>query len=327
MSVDGVTLGSGDRQENIQYGTLAEEEGLDSFWVGESWGRSSVPIVTQLIERTDTIDVCPGIFNVYSRTPALIAMTMNTLGDLSDGRVRVGMGTSGPAVIENFHGVDFDDPLRRTREYIELVRKYLTGERVMYDGTHFDVAGFSLDMEQFYECPIYVASMGEVNRQLTGEFADGWMPLLVPHTGLEDALEAVERGATRGDRHPDDIDVAPWVPTCISEENPEEARETVRSMIAFYVGAMGDYYGNVIREFGFGGAVEAINAGWEEDKQAGAEAEVTDEMLSTIGACGTPQDALASFEAFVDAGADSPMAYIPSRWASGEIIEETITHL
>ena len=327
MLANGVTLGSRDRSELIEYATLAESQGLESIWLGESWGAAAVPTITQLLDRTDAIDVCAGIFNIYARTPALVAMTANTLAEIGDGRFRLGLGTSGPAVIENFHGVEFDRPLRRTREYVEIVRAFLAGERVEYDGELFDLSGFALDVERTHDCPIYVAAMGETNRQLTGEFADGWMPLLVPSTAIDDALEAVERGAERGDRSLEEIDVAPWVPTCVSERDPAAAREHVRSLIAFYVGAMGDYYANAATAFGFGEEADAVQAGWKENKQAGAEAAVTDEMVSAFGAAGTPAEAAASFERFVEAGADSPIAYVPTRWAGEELSRETISHL
>jgi coenzyme F420-dependent oxidoreductase len=327
MLASGVTLGSRGREELFEYAALAEEQGLESIWVGESWGTAAVPLLTQLLERTESIDVCSGIFNIYARTPGLVAMTANTLGEIGGGRFRVGLGASGPAVIENFHGVEFDRPLRRTREYVEIIRAFLGGERVEYDGDLFDLSGFALDVEAFHECPIYVAAMGETNRQLAGEFADGWIPLLVPHTGLEDALEAVERGTARGDRSVADVDVAPWVPTCISETDPEAAREHVRSLVAFYVGAMGDYYADAATSFGFGEEADAIREGWQADRQAGAEAGVTDEMVAAFGAAGTPAEAAESFERFGVAGADSPVAYVPSRWADDDLVRETITHL
>jgi coenzyme F420-dependent oxidoreductase len=327
MLASGVTLGSPGQEELFDYATLAEEQGLESIWVGESWGRAAVPILTKLLEGTETIDVCSGIFNIYARTPGLVAMTANTLADSGDGRFRIGLGTSGPAVIENFHGVEFDRPLRRTREYIEIIRGLLAGDRIDYDGEIFELSGFALDMNEYYECPIYVAAMGETNRQLVGEFADGWMPLLVPNTGLDDSLEAVKRGATKGDRSLDDIDVSPWIPTCISEDEPAAAREHVRSLIAFYVGTMGDFYANAAASFGFGEEADEIRAGWQKDGQAGAEAGVTDDMLTSFGACGTPAEAAVSFEQFQEAGADSPVAYIPSRWADSDIIRETITNL
>lgn len=327
MTASGIQPAVSDRETLYDYVALAEDRGLETIWIGEAWGSSSVPVMTQLLERTRTIDICSGIFNVYSRTPALIAQTANALAGLSDGRFRLGLGVSGPAVIENFHGVPFESPLSRTREYIEIVRAFLGGERVDYDGEFFELSGFSLDVDQYHDCPIYVASMGELNRQLTGEFADGWIPLLVPHTGLDDALDAVERGAERAGRSIADIDVAPWVPTCISEEDPDAARAHVRSLIGFYVGAMGDYYADSASRFGFAAEADAIQAGWAEDRQTGAEAAVPDEMVDAFGACGTPDQAEAAFSAFERAGADSPVAYFPSRWASDDIIRETLAYL
>ncbi len=327
MLANGVTLGSRGGEELLEYATLAEEQGLDSIWVGEAWGTAAVPMQTRLLERTETIDVCSGIFNIYARTPGMTAMTANTLAEIGDGRFRVGLGASGPAVIENFHGVEFDRPLRRTREYIEIIRALLAGERVDYDGEIFDLSGFALDAETHHECPIYAAAIGETNRQLTGEFADGWIPLLVPSTDLDAAFEAVERGADRSDRSVAEIDVAPWVPTCISEDDPEAAREHVRSLIAFYVGAMGDFYANAVTSFGYGEEADSIRAGWKEDRQTGAEAGVTDEMLNAFGAAGTPAEAAESFERYREAGADSPVAYLPAKWADDELLRETITHL
>lgn len=327
MLASGVTIGSTEREKLFKYATLADERGLESIWVGESWGRAAVPMITQLLERTDTIDVSSGIFNIYTRTPGLIAMTANTLADIGEGRFRIGLGTSGPAVIEDFHGVEFDRPLRRTREYIEIIRSLLSGNRINYDGEIFELSNFSIDMNVSYESPIYIAAMGETNRQLAGEFADGWIPLLLPNICLDEALDAVKRGATHGDRSLDDIDVAPWIPTCISEKDPISAREHVRSLIAFYVGAMGDYYANTVASFGFSEEAKKIRSGWQDDRQVGAEAAVSEEMVTTIGAAGTPTEAAESFAKFMEAGADSPVAYIPSRWAGDDLIRETITHL
>jgi len=327
MGATGVTVGGGDREDLVEYTTLAESEGIGSVWVGESWGPASVPAMTQLLERTDTIDVCSGIFNIYSRTPGLVAMTANTLAEIGDGRVRVGIGASGPAVIENFHGAEFERPLRRTREYVEIIRGFLRGDRVEYDGEFFDLSGFQLDTDTYYECPIYVAAMGETNRQLAGEFADGWMPFILPSSGLDEALEAVHRGASRGDRDPGTVDVAPWVPTCISEAEPETARQHAASVVGFYVGAMGDYYANAVTDFGFGEEANAIQAGWSDDGPAGAAAAVTDEMVDEFCAAGTPAQAAESFERYEAAGANSPVAYLPAQSAPEEMLHETVESL
>lgn len=315
------------RETAIELARLAEERSLDTVWVGESWGQSSVPLLTQILDRTETIEACPGIFNVYSRTPALVAMEVAALSDLSDGRVRLGLGASGRSVVEEFHGVPFERPLRRTREYIEIVREYLDGNRVSYDGEIFELSGFELDTDESYDVPIYVAAMGEHNRRLVGEFADGWLPLLVPHTAFEEALVPVERGAERADRTLEDLDVAPWIPTCISERNPEAAIEAVRSLIAFYVGAMGDYYADTVSRFGFENEATEIRDGWEADTLAGAKAAVPDAMVRALGACGTVDDARESLGAYVDAGVDSPIAYVPTPWTSESMVRTTLSHL
>ncbi|MFB6310730.1 MAG: LLM class flavin-dependent oxidoreductase [Salinirussus sp.] len=327
MQATGVTLGSRGRDQLPEYAAIAEERGLDTFWVGESYGIAAVPQLTRLIERTDDIDVCSGVLNVYARTPALVGMTAATLANFSGGRFRLGLGTSSPAVIENFHGVSFDRPLRRTREYVEIVRALLSGERVDYDGECFAVEGFALDVTAVPDVPIALAAMGEANRRLTGAVADEWIPLMVPHTAVGDAIGPIETGAEQAGRPLDDIKIAPWIPTCISERDPEAAREAVRSLIAFYVGAMGDYYANAARNFGFGAEATAIREGWREDRLTGAVAGVTDEMLSAFGAAGQPAAAAETFDRYIEAGADTPVAYIAAKWADAETVRETISHL
>jgi alkanesulfonate monooxygenase SsuD/methylene tetrahydromethanopterin reductase-like flavin-dependent oxidoreductase (luciferase family) len=327
MDTTGVTLGSRGREDLFDYVTIAEERGLDSIWVGESYGAAAVPLLTRLLEHTDSIDVCSGILNVYARTPALVAMTANSLAAIDDGRFRLGLGTSSEAVIEQFHGVDFDRPLRRTREYVEIVRAFQSGDRVDYDGDLFDLSGFALDADRTYDTPVYLAAMGEHNRELTGAVADGWIPLMVPNTSLGDALEAVRAGADRAGRSLTDVDVAPWVPTCVSAREPEAALEAVRSLIGFYVGAMGDYYANAATAFGFGDEADAIRDGWRDNRQAGADAAVTDEMVDAFGVAGAPAEAAQSAERFVEAGADNPVAYVPAKWADESLVRETVTHL
>lgn len=315
------------RETAIELAQLAEDRSLETVWVGESWGQSSVPLLTQILDRTDRIEACSGIFNVYSRTPALMAMEVTALSDLSNGRVRIGLGTSGRAVIEDFHGIPFDVPLRRTREYIEIVRAYLSGDEVTYDGSIFELSKFQLNMDETWDVPIYVAAMGKHNCRLVGEFADGWLPLLVPHTAFGDALSAVEEGAHRAGRSLADIDVAPWIPTCVSETDPEKAVEAVRSLIAFYVGAMGDYYAEAVSRFGYEDQTSAIRRGWADNRLSGAKNAVTDEMVSAFGACGTVDEATATLEAFVEAGVDSPIAYIPTKWMSESMARTTVAHL
>lgn len=313
------------REKSIEFAELAENNGLSSIWIGESWHYNSVPLLTDVIRQTESIAVCSGIFNIYSRTPGLIAMTASSLADASNQRFRLGLGTSGPRVIENFHGQSFDSPLRRTREYIEIIRAFLSGEEVNYDGELFSLSGFSLTEPN--SVPIYLAAMGKKNLELTGAFADGWIPLLVPRTGIETAMEDISRGAKKFDRESSDITIAPWIPTCISADRPNEARNYARSLLGFYIGAMGDYYANAVSRYGFKEEATVIQDAWNADGSEGAASAVTDEMMDKFTASGSPSEATASLAEFGEAGADMPIAYIPSHWAPDEIITETINSL
>ena len=310
-----------------EYAKLADREGIDSVWFSESYGRNLVPGMTQAAAETDAVDIGAGVINIYSRSPALVAMTAADLAERSDGRFRLGLGASGPAVIEHFHGLDFESPLRRTREYIEIVRQFLSGDRIDYDGRIFELSGFALDPECDYDVPIYTAALGETNRRLTGEFADGWLPFLVPLDGLESALSAVEEGADRQDRSLSEITVSPFVITCVSAENPDEAREIGRKQFAFYVSAMGDYYYRVVSDQGYADEADAIKSAWQDGNHEQARANVTDDVLDAFTLTGSPESVRERLDQYYEAGADEPIANLPGRYMSKAMIEETIRSL
>jgi coenzyme F420-dependent oxidoreductase len=310
-----------------EYAQLAESAGIDQLWFSESYGRNMlVPLVLSM-DRTDSIEFGTAIANVYSRSPALLAMTAGALAELSDGRFTLGIGASGPAVIENFHGVDFDRPLRRTREYIEILNAFVDGEQVDYDGDIFDLAGFSLDPSVDYDVPVYVAAMGETNRQLTGEFADGWLPFLIPVDAIPSAMEAVERGADRGERSVDDVTVAPFVITCVSASDPEATRDIARKQFSFYVSAMGDYYYNVVKNHGFETEADAVRSAWHDGEYEKAREAVTDEILADFTLTGSPGDVEKTLGRYYDAGVDQPVANVPARYMDDEMIRDTIQAL
>jgi alkanesulfonate monooxygenase SsuD/methylene tetrahydromethanopterin reductase-like flavin-dependent oxidoreductase (luciferase family) len=312
------------RSTAIATAELADRLGFDSVWVAETWAFDAVSLGTQLAERVTNADVSWGIANIYSRSPGVLAMTAASFDEIADTDVRVALGTSGPAVIENFHGVAFDRPLQRTREYLEILDLLLSGEQADYDGELFDLSGFSLDPEIDREVPLYNAAMGDGNLRLTGQFADGWLPLFVPVEGLADAVEQLAVGAERADREPDDIDVVPYVLTCISEADPERARRLVSETLAFYVCAMGDFYYNTITGFGYGDEADAMRDAWYDDDKDGAAQAVTDEMLDSFTISGTPETARRTFDRFIEAGVDEPVAYVPPR-ASESLHRTTLT--
>lgn len=307
----------------LEIGETADDLGIDTIWVPEMWGRNSVILSTQLAERIDTADLCSGIFNIYGRSPGLMAMTASGLAAVTDGQYRLGIGTSGPAVVENVHGQPFEAPLPRTREYIEIIEAFLAGETVDYEGRVFDMSGFALDPPAEHNVPIYLGAMGEHNLRLVGQFADGWLPLFVPRSGYEQAFEHIEIGADRRDYSVDNIDIAPYILTCISESDPEAARDLVRGAMAFYVGAMGDFYYNAVRRFGFEDVADAIRERWQNGDYDAARSSITDKAIDDFAIAGTPEKAANQLAKFRDAGVDSPIAYIPPK-ASTKRIKQTI---
>ncbi len=189
----------------------AESQGYDAVWVGELWGASGVVQATEMACRTEAIEIGTAILNVYSRSPAVLAMTAASLEDASDGRFTLGLGTSTAAAVEDLHGMAFDRPVRRAHETIELLREFTagTGEPVDYDGELLAAAAFpSIESA----VPIYHAGLGPANRRVVGRLCDGWIPHNIPFSRLDDAFEEVATAARERDRDPDDITIAPTCP-------------------------------------------------------------------------------------------------------------------
>ncbi|ELY58964.1 LLM class flavin-dependent oxidoreductase [Natronolimnohabitans innermongolicus] len=301
----------------------AEQLHYDAVWVGELWGESGVVQLTEMATRTDEIDIGSAILNVYSRSPAVLSMTAASLQRASDGRFTLGVGTSTAKAVEDLHGMAFDRPVRRAHETIELVREFTAddGGRVDYEGQLLEAADFpSLSVP----LPIYHAGLGPANRRVVGRLCDGWIPHNIPFSRLEDAFEEVADAARERDRDPDEITVAPYVPSAVSED-ADEARETLRRHVAYYVGS-GEGYRRAVA-MAYPERADRIAEAWRDgEKRAAAEA-VTDEMVDDLGVAGTPDEARQRLRTLVDeTGIDHPIVVLPEP-ASSETIEATIEAL
>ncbi|MFC4541718.1 TIGR04024 family LLM class F420-dependent oxidoreductase [Halosolutus amylolyticus] len=303
---------------------LGEDHGYEYAWLPETWGRDAVTVLTDIARETDEIGLGPSIVNVYSRSPALLGQTATTLQEVADGRLRMGIAPSGPAVVEGWHGVDFDRPLRRTREYLEIMRTVMSGETLNYDGDIFSLAGFRLRCDPPEESvPIDAAGMGPKSVELAGRFADGWHATVFTPEGLEERLDDLRRGMELGDRDPDDVRVTLSMTGCALEDG-DRARELARQHLAFYVGAMGTYYRESLSRQGYEDEAHEIAAAWASGDQEAALAAIPDDLLDALGAAGTPERAreeLRKFEAIE--GVDDVAIGFP-RGASREEIESTI---
>jgi coenzyme F420-dependent oxidoreductase len=305
----------------------AEERGYRRAWLPETWGRDAPTVLSAIAERTDEIGIGPSILNVYSRSPALVGQTAATLQELSGGRMRLGIGPSGPAVIEGWHGQSFERPLRRTREYVDIVRQVLSGETVNYAGDIFTVGGFRLRSDP-PEAPVPVdaAGMGPKSVELAGRFADGWHALLLTPDGVRDRLEDLRRGAELGDRDPEDVRVTLSL-TCAALEDGQRARDLARQHLAFYVGAMGTFYREALSRQGYEETAEAVATAWGSGDRDAALAAIDDELLRDLGAVGTPEAAREDLEKFEEIDGVDRVAVSFPRGAEQDELEATIDAL
>ena len=278
----------------------AEELGFSHVSMGETTGWNIVPLLTLIADRTERIGVTDDVVSPFGRSPALLAQTALTLHDVSDGRFRLGLGPSSPAITERWHGLPFERPLRRLRETIDVIRAVYAEGNPAYEGEVFDIPGLGYERDVPDDPPpIDLATLGSKSTELAGRFADGWVPQLFGREGLRERLSDLERGAGLGGRDPEALRVSPVV-RCFAAEDRDRAREALRSQVAFMAGAYGPFYGDSMAEQGYADAVETTREAWaDRDTDAMAEA-VSDEMLDTFAAAGTPEEVQAWVEAYAD---------------------------
>src|SRR5690349_7326432 len=204
----------------------ADRLGYAVVWAAEAWGSDVVSVLGFLAARTSRIDIGSAIMQIPARTPAMTAMTAATLDTLSGGRFRLGLGVSGPQVSEGWHGVRFDKPLGRTREYVDVVRKALRRETLSYDGEHFTLPlpdgpgkAIKLTVHPVREhIPVYLAAVGPKNVELAGEIADGWLAVFYAPEFAEEQLASVRAGRARAGKELAGFDVVPSVPVVVGDD-------------------------------------------------------------------------------------------------------------
>lgn len=310
----------------LSLGELAEEHAYDRVWVPETWGRDAVTTLAGLAADTQEIGLGTSIIPVYSRSPALVGQTAATLQEQSDGRLRVGVGPSGPAVVQRWHGEPFDEPLRRTREFVEIVQTVTSGEQVDYSGDIFDLGGFRLRFDPPSPPPVDVAAMGPKAVELAGRFADGWHALLFTPDGLADRLDDLHRGAELGDREVSDIRVTVVV-TCAALSDGDLARDLARQHVAFYLGGMGTFYRDALARQGYEEVATTVYEAWNAGERGKAVAAVGDDLLDALVAAGTPDEARSRLRSFAGLGGVDAVAVSFPRGADPDQIRETVEGL
>jgi F420-dependent oxidoreductase-like protein len=305
----------------------ADAAGYDSFWLPESWERDAFTILTELALCTNRIALCTGVINVFSRSPALIAMSAATIDELSGGRFRLGLGTSGARVIEDFHGLRYEKPLTRLSEAIRIIRMLLAGERAELRGKCYDVTRFKLGFKPVRsDVPIYLAALAPGSIRLAGELADGWLPTFWPADQLARGISQTRLGAESAGRDPAVIEVAPFLTLAVSDDL-SRARDRARVPLAYYIGGMGDYYHASVSRLGFADEASRVRELWATGHPRDAIRAVPDEMVDRIAICGSADRSRAGIREFYTHGATLPIVPIPSDGTTSEkcrIIESLI---
>jgi F420-dependent oxidoreductase-like protein len=284
------------RELVVQFVQEADRLGYDAVWLPEAYGWDAFTALTQLACATERIGLATGIVNVFSRSPALIAQTAGSLDEISNGRFRLGLGTSGHQVVEGWHGVPFRRGVRRMRETTDIVRRALRRERLDYDGEIFQLRG-NLKLITHpvrSEIPIYLATLTPSGVELAGEIADGWLPTLFSPRHHQDVfLPLLARGAARAARAVEDVSVCPMV-TVVVTDDVAAGRDAVRPNLALYIGGMGsrekNYYNALFQSYGFVDEARRVQDLYLDRRREEAVAGVSDEMVDLVTVIGPAAD-------------------------------------
>jgi F420-dependent oxidoreductase-like protein len=280
----------------------ADRVGIDSVWAAEAYGSDAVTVLAYLAAKTERIKLGSAIWQMPGRTPANTAMTAMTLDALSGGRMLLGLGLSGPQVVEGWHGVPYGKPLGKTREYVEIVRKAIARvEPLQHDGEHYqipykgpDATGLGKPLKSILHplrdrIPIYLAAIGPKNVALTAEIADGWLPIFYSPEREEIFNEHLDAGLRESERDPSELDIAATVYVAAGDDI-DECRDLLRPFFALYIGGMGargkNFYYDLASRYGFGEAADAIQDLYLEGKKDEAAACVPDALVDEVALVG-----------------------------------------
>jgi F420-dependent oxidoreductase-like protein len=317
----GVNLGywgAGNDADNLALAREADRLGYSVVWAAEAYGSDSPTVLAWVAAQTERIDIGTAVMQIPARTPAMTAMTAATLDTLSGGRFRLGLGVSGPQVSEGWHGVRFDKPLGRTREYIDIVRMALSRKKVAYQGEHYtlplpDGPGKSIQLTVHgarKDIPVYLAAVGPKNLELAGEKTDGWLAIFFsPEYGPEQ-LAHIRAGREKAGKTLDGFDVVPTVPvvtgTAAGAAALEGYADPVRAYLALYVGGMGsrekNFYNQLAVRMGYADEAARIQDLFLAKKYQEAAAAVPTQLVDSTSLLGPVDRIAAGLQAYAGAG-------------------------
>ncbi|HYL66564.1 MAG TPA: LLM class flavin-dependent oxidoreductase [Nitrosopumilaceae archaeon] len=270
----------------------------DSVWIPETWGMEGLSMLSTVSQIIKNSKIGSSIINIYSRTPSLIAMGAATIDTLSNGRLILGLGTSSESIIQEWHGLEFNQPVQRMREYVEIIRLIMSGNKINYDGKLFHLKNFTLLIKPTRkEIPIYLAAVNQKMVELTWEIADGVIFYLRPILELQNTIQKMQSKKK--------IEVSSQFITCISEDS-EKAINRAKKTLAFYI-SVGKIYREFLAKNGFAKEIQEI---YDEYKKSGFRTNyklVSTNMLDSLTICGIPEECKKKLDRFVKTGVSLPI--------------------
>ncbi|MGW5058751.1 LLM class flavin-dependent oxidoreductase [Streptomyces sp. NPDC004096] len=324
------------RSEQTDFVVEAEKLGLDVCWVAEAWGSDAPSALGYYAALTDRMLLGSGVIQVGTRTPTAVAQTAITLSNLSGGRFLLGLGASGPQVIEGLHGVPFARPLRRVRETVDIVRQVFAGGKLSYSGAEFSIplpggegVPMRLSMRAEYEIPVYLAALSPAMLELTGEVADGWLGTSFVPEGAADAYFAhLDNGLARTGRTRSELDVCQGAEVAFAPDEDALGAMTAerKKELAFSLGGMGtastNFYNNAYSRQGWAEVAAEVRERWQAGDRDGAARLVTDDMVLGTTLIGTESMVRRRLEVWRDAGVDTVRLY-----PAGQTVRERLDTL
>jgi F420-dependent oxidoreductase-like protein len=309
--------------ESADFVVEAEKLGLDICWVAEAWGSDAPSALGYYAALTDRILLGSGVIQLGTRTPVAVAQTAITLSNLSGGRFLLGLGASGPQVMEGLHGVPFARPIARMRETVEIVHRVLDGGKLSYAGTQFtiplpggDAVPMRLSMRAEHPVPVYLAALSPAMLRLTGEVADGWLGTSFVPEGAADAYFAhLDAGLARSGRGRGDLDVCQGAEVAFAPDEDALAAMVAgrKKELAFSLGGMGsastNFYNNAYSRQGWAEVAAEVRERWQAGDRDGAAGLVTDEMVLGTTLIGTEAMVRKRLRVWRDAGVDTVRLY------------------
>ena len=289
-------------EDQLRMAQEADRLGYDSIWAAEAYGSDAATVLAVIAANTERAKIGSGIFQMPARTPAMTAMTAATIDNISGGRMVLGLGISGPQVVEGWHGQPFDKPLKRTREYVAIVRKALARETVSYDGEFYTLprpGGPGKPLKLIIKpvqdrIPIYLAAIGPKNTALAAEIADGWVPTIFAPDHIDVFKPALEEGAAKAGGSRNGFDIAPMTSIAI-DDDAERARNLMRPYLALYIGGMGsrdkNFYTQLVSRYGYEDDARKVQDLYLSHKYDEAMAAIPDDLIEKVSLCG-PRDAI-----------------------------------